>query len=99
MKLEPRKLVTIIILDSLEKDVIDDIKALGVKGYTISTAQGEGLNHTRDNQWEGVNRKIETIVREKTAQKIIELMSKKYFEKYGAIAFLSDVYVLRKEKF
>ncbi|MCC5814344.1 MAG: hypothetical protein JJT78_06275 [Leptospira sp.] len=99
MNLEKRKLVTIIILDSLERDVLDDLKSLGVSGYTSSPAQGEGLSHIRDSAWEGQNRKIETIVKDDTAFKIMERMSEKYFEKYSAIAYLSDVEVLRKERF
>ncbi len=99
MNLEPRKLVTIIILDTLEEDVIQDLKTLGIKGYTTSPAQGEGLSHLRDSAWEGMNRKIETIVREETAYRILELMKEKYFEKYSAIAYLSDVFVLRKDRF
>lgn len=99
MNLAKRKLVTIIILDSLEEDVIQDLKSLGIKGYTTSPAQGEGLSHVRDSAWEGTNRKIETIVREETALKIMQLMAEKYFEKYSAIAYLSDVEVLRKERF
>jgi len=99
MKLEKRKLVTIIIQDVLEKDVISDIQNLGIKGYTCSPATGEGLNHTRDSGWEGRNVRIETIVKEETSIKVMEMLSKNYFDKYSVVAFLQDVEVFRKEKF
>lgn len=99
MNLEKRKLVTIIILDVLEKDMIQDLKSLGVKGFTVSIANGEGLSHVRDNPWEGTNVRIETIVREDTAEKIFQLLAERYFDRYSVIAYVSDVQVFRKEKF
>jgi nitrogen regulatory protein PII len=42
-RLVPVKMLTIIALDSLEQRLIDDLKACGIKGYTISEVQGEGL--------------------------------------------------------
>ncbi|WCL50845.1 P-II family nitrogen regulator [Leptospira sp. GIMC2001] len=99
MKLEKRKLVTIIIQDTMEKDVIENIKSLGIKGYTISPASGEGISQVRNNAWEGSNVRIETILREETALNLMKLMGELYFDLYGVIVFSQDVEVIRKDKF
>ena len=52
MNLHPVELITIISLDVLEERLISELKTLGVKGYTISEAHGEGLSQRRDDSWE-----------------------------------------------
>gem|GEM_PF-5576314 len=46
-----------------------------------------------------MNVRIESLVSEEKALEIMENLSKKFFGRYGVIAFLQDVSVLRKEKF
>ena len=99
MKLVPLKLVTIIALDALEQKLIADIKQCGSKGYTISEVEGEGIHSKHFTDWEGRNIKIETLVKEEVATKILENISSKYFGKYSIVCFLSTVEVLRPEKF
>ncbi len=99
MKLVPLKLVTIIAIDALEQKIISDIKQCGSKGYTISEVEGEGIHSKHFSDWEGRNIKIETLVKEEVAQKILESISSKYFGKFSIVCFLSTVEVLRPEKF
>lgn len=99
MNLIPLKLVTIIALDALQQKLIKDIKACGCKGYTIAEVEGESIHAQHFTDWEGRNIKIETLVKEEVALKIMETLSTKYFDKYSIIAFISTVEVLRKEKF
>ena len=93
------KMITIIALDSLEKRLIEDLKSCGIKGYTISEVQGEGLHAKHFSGWEGKNIRIETLTNEKRALEIMDLLSEHYFEKYGIVAFISTVEVLRQDRF
>jgi nitrogen regulatory protein P-II 2 len=97
--LVPVKMLTIVALDSLQNRLIEDLKRCGVKGYTISEVEGEGLHSQHFSEWEGRNIKIETLAREETLHKVLKILGNQYFERYGIIAFVSTVEVLRKERF
>ncbi len=99
MNLSLIQLITIISLDVLEERIIEDLKSLGVKGYTVSEAHGEGLSVRRDDNWEGRNIRIEILANDELTEKIFTLLQEKYFPIYKMIAFSQDVKVLRKEKF
>lgn len=99
MNLHLVELITIISLDVLEERLISELKTLGVKGYTISEAHGEGLSQRRDDSWEGRNIRIEILASSDIADKVFAHLQKEYFPKYKMIAFNQTVKVLRKEKF
>lgn len=93
------KLITIISDDALRQNLIDDIKKLGAKGYTMEVAKGEGTHNSRTYELEGENIKLEIIVSETVAGNIIKLLAEKYFEHYGLIAYVQNIEVYRGEKF
>ena len=92
-------LLTIIAEDALASFIEKEIVAMGAKGYTASTVSGKGLHDLRDNQWEGENIKIETIVSEQICNEILEHLQKKYFDRYAMIAFYHPVNVVRTNHF
>lgn len=92
-------LLTIIAEEALAQVISSEIMGLGARGYTISPVSGQGLSGVRDNQWEGENVKIETIVSEARCQTILEHLQKKYFERYAMIAFYHPVSVVRTQHF
>lgn len=92
-------LLTIIVDDSLQKIVEEEILALGAKGYTTLRVEGNGKSGSRDNIWSGENVKIETIVNEKTVTLIIQRLKAFYFEKYPIITYYHQVNVLRTSHF
>lgn len=92
-------LLTIIAEDELESRLIADLKALGVRGYTICSVRGEGCHGLRASQWEGENIKIEVIVDSSLADAIGEHVSKVYFPHFATILYLLPVQVLRVQKF
>ncbi len=98
-QLKPAKLITIIADEAIKDKLISELKTVGMKGYTMSPATGEGLHSQNFSSWEGMNVRIESLLSEEKALKLLEILSQKYFDKYGVIAFLQDVQVLRKEKF
>ena len=93
------KMITIVALDSLQNRLIADLKYCGIKGYTIAEVDGEGLHAQHFTDWEGRNIRIETLVSEERVLPVMQMLSQNYFEKYGVIAFVTTVEVLRKERF
>ena len=93
------KMITIVALDSLQNRIISDLKNCGIKGYTIAEVEGEGLHAKHFTDWEGRNIRIETLASDEKVLQIMEMLSQNYFEKYGVIAFVTTVEVLRKERF
>lgn len=92
-------LLTIIAEETLAPYIEKEIVAMGAKGYTSSSVSGKGLTGLRDNQWEGENIKIETIVSEAICKKILEHLEQTYFDRYAMIAFYHPVNVVRTAHF
>lgn len=92
-------LLTIIAEKALAPSIEKEIIAMGAKGYTSYNVSGKGLHDVRNNQWEGENIKLETIVSEENCKTILEHLQKKYFDRYAMIAFYHPVYVIRGNHF
>ncbi|MBL7841440.1 MAG: hypothetical protein JNJ75_14960 [Cyclobacteriaceae bacterium] len=92
-------LLTIIAEENLAGPIEEEIVKLGAKGYTSSAVSGKGVSGVRDNQWDGENIKIETIVSESICQTILNHLQTKYFERYPMIAFYHPVTVIRTTQF
>lgn len=92
-------LLTIIAEEALAAFIEKEIVEMGAKGYTSSAVSGKGLHGVRDNQWEGENIKIETIVSEDSCKKILAHLQRKYFDRYAMIAFYHPVNVVRTNHF
>lgn len=95
-----RKLLTIITESALERVLVEEIERLGAHGFTITEARGKGHRGPRDATWDkSSNIRIEIVCDELTAQSIANSLQAHYYEHYGMILFVSDVAVLRPEKF
>ena len=99
MELVPLKLVTIVAESLLEKRLVEEVKRLGAKGYTITPARGEGSRGIRSVDWEGQNIRLETIVSEEVALRILQRLQEEYFPHYAVIAYVENVWVGRGEKY
>ena len=89
-----------IVTESLLVDkIVSLIRERGATGHTLTKVEGEGSRGVRASDWEGRNVKIETLVSQETADKILDDLNEKYFEDYAVIAWLSEVTVMRGEKF
>ena len=95
----PLKLVTIVAESLLEKRLVEEVKRLGAKGYTITPARGEGSRGIRSVDWEGQNIRLETIVSEEVALRILQRLQEEYFTHYAVIAYVENVWVVRGEKY
>lgn len=100
MNSSTRKLLTIITESALERAVVEEIKRLGAHGFTITDARGEGRRGPRDATWhESSNIRIEVVCDDAAAKAIADHLQARYYRHYGMILFMSDVAVLRPEKF
>jgi nitrogen regulatory protein P-II 2 len=93
------KLVTIVAEAVLESRIIRDVRDLGARGFTLTKVHGEGSRGVRASEWEGGNVKIETIVSPAVANRILRHVAESYFEHYAVVAYVTDVGVVRGEKY
>jgi hypothetical protein len=99
LKYSDRKLLTVVCEAALEARLIRDCVALGAKGYTITDAHGAGPRNQRNGDLEGGNIRIEVIADEPTVLKIVEKLELEYFPHYAVSCWVSDVQILREERY
>ena len=97
---EKRTLLTIITEAVVEPTLLRDLDRLGVRGYTISDARGKGSRGVRDAAWdESKNIRIEVLCARQQAETLLAHLQQRYYSNYAMVAYLSEVEVLRPEKF
>ncbi len=95
-----RRLLTIVTEGVLERHVVADLKRLGAHGYTLVDARGEGSRGARTADWEySKNIRVETICEAAVADAIVAHLMRTYYANYAMIVYLTDVEVMRPEKF
>jgi nitrogen regulatory protein P-II 2 len=90
---------TIVTESILKDEIVTLIRRHGATGHTLTKVEGEGSRGVRASDWEGRNVKIETLVTPEVADAILEELNSQYFEDYAVVAWLSEVNVLRGDKF
>ena len=100
MEQYPRRLLTVVTEAVLERELLGELDALGVRGYTITDARGKGSRGRRQSDWsqEG-NIRIEMVCEPALAERVAQHLRERYYDHYAMILFLQDVSVLRSEKF
>lgn len=95
-----RTLLSVICESSLEARVTGDARRLGAHGYTVSDARGWGHNGERDGGWPmSGNVRIDILCEAAAADTIAAHLRSTYFTSYAMICYLSDVSVMRSDKF
>ncbi|EXF23976.1 nitrogen regulatory protein P-II [Nesterenkonia sp. AN1] len=95
-----RKLLTVVTEAALEGTLVREIESLGAHGYTITDARGKGDHGVRDAGWEAsANIRIEVVCDADTARTLATHLREHYYRNYAMILYLSEVEVLRPEKF
>jgi len=96
----PRRLLTIITEAALERELLAEFDALGVRGYTISDVRGKGGRGRRRSEWtQQGNIRIEIVCDPALAERVATRLRVLYYDHYAMILFMQDVDVLRPEKF
>lgn len=97
---ESRKLLTIVTESVLEQKICRELEELGASGYTVADARGKGSRGVRDAGWSSSgNVRIEVVCDEQVASTISSTLKDRYYTDYAMIIFISDVTVLRPDKF
>ena len=99
MLTHPFKLVTIIAEPVLEQKITHDLRQLGATGFTVVEGRGEGSRGLHAAEVPGTDVRIETIVPPEVADRIVTHLAAHYFGNYEVIAYLSDVAVVRGDKY
>lgn len=95
-----RKLLVIIAEGALEKSLADDALRLGAQGYTACDVRGAGRHGERSASWDADrNVEIKIVATPAVAEAISRHVLDTYCRDYSVAMFLSDVEVLRPEKF
>ena len=100
MEQYPRRLLTVVTEAVLERELLGELDALGVRGYTITDARGKGSRGRRQSDWaqEG-NIRIEMVCEPALAERVAQHLRERYYDHYAMILFMQDVCVLRPDKF
>ncbi|WP_129671843.1 DUF3240 family protein [Candidatus Chloroploca sp. Khr17] len=93
------KLVTIVAEGLLRNRIIDDLLKLGAKGYTISEVHGHGSTGISEQFKDGPQVRIETLVADDVAARILQHLQERYFNTYSVIAYVLDATIVRAEKY
>ncbi len=99
MKTATLRLVTIIAEDDLEDVLLQDLKRLGVRGYTVGRVRGEGGHGARTSAWEGENIRVESVVDEALADRIAGHLAEHYFPSCAVVVYFTPIEVLRAGHF
>lgn len=100
MTLPECTLFTLICEAALESRLVKDLEQLQVSGWTISDARGRGTRGIRRSAWDNEgNIRLEVICSQALAEQLLEHVSQRYYPDFAMICFLSEVRVLRREKF
>lgn len=92
-------LVTVVAEAVLERRLLRDLRTLGVSGFTVTPAHGEGSRGSRTGDIEGGNVRVESIVHPDLAATILRHVEAHYFAHYAVIVWVSEVGVLRGDKY
>ncbi len=92
-------LVTIIAEGVLRERLLDDLKRLGARGWTIGEVQGHGIRGISEYFWAGSQVRIETLVSPAVGEAILAHLQEHYFTDYSVTAFVHDVRVVRAERY
>ena len=100
MKLYDVKLLTITCEILAQKNVIEILKNHEITGYTSYEVDGNGEKGLRGQGIQAEkNVKVEVIMREEKLSAVIEDISRTLFPDFTIILYVSDVGVVRSEKF
>jgi len=100
MKLYNVKLLTITCEILAQKNIIEILAKHDITGYTTYEVDGNGARGIRG---QGLkiekNVKVEIIMREEKLQDVVEEISRTLFANFAIVLYVSDVGVVRTEKF
>ena len=95
----PLELVTIVAETVLEDPITRGLLERGATGYTVTDTRGRGSRGIRSGDVPGESVRIEVVVGDEAARRILEWIRDSYFPNYAVIAWVTRADVLRGEKY
>ena len=100
MKLYNVKLLTVTCEILAQKNIIEILKKYDITGYTTYEVEGNGARGLRGQGLKNEkNVKVEVIMREDKLSDIVEEISRTMFANFALVLYVSDIGVVRTEKF
>lgn len=100
MKLYNVKLLTITCEILAQKNILEILKNHKITGYTTYEVDGNGTRGLRGQGFKNEkNVKVEVIISEEKLSDVIEEISRMLFANFAIVLYVSDIGVLRPEKF
>jgi nitrogen regulatory protein PII len=100
MKLYTVKLLTVTCEILAQKNIIEILNKHEIPGYTTYEVGGNGARGIRGQGFKNEkNVKVEVIMREEKLQDVVEEISRTMFANFAIVLYVSDVSVVRTEKF
>jgi nitrogen regulatory protein PII len=100
MKLYPVKLLTVTCEILAQKNIIEILNKHEITGYTTYEVNGNGARGIRGQGLKNEkNVKVEIIMREEKLQIVVEEISRTLFANFAIVLYVSDIEVVRTEKF
>ena len=100
MKFYNVKLLTVTCEILAQKNIIEILKKHEITGYTTYEVEGNGARGLRGQGFKNEkNAKVEVIMREDKLSDVVEEISRTMFANFAIVVYVSDVGVLRTEKF
>jgi len=100
MKLYSVKLLTITCEILAQKNIIEILKNHEITGYTTYEVDGNGARGLRGKGFKNEkNVKVEVIMREEKLSDIVEEISRTLFANFAIVLYVSDIGIVRIEKF
>ena len=99
LELQPLKLVTIVAETVLRERITQRLLDWGATGFTVVESSGRGSRGIRTGDVPGESVRIETLVTRPIAIRILEEVAERYFPNYAVIAWVTEVEVVRGEKY
>ncbi len=100
MKLYNVKLLTVTCEILAQKNIIEILKKHNITGYTTYEVEGNGARGLRGQGMKNEkNVKVEVIMREDKLSDVVEEISRTMFANFAIVLYVSDISVVRTEKF
>lgn len=93
-----RRLLTIIAEAVVEERLLRDLRTWGVGGFSVGRSEGDPFG-SRVADVQGAFVRIECIVSDTTAEKVLNQLAQSYLQRFKVVAYDHPVRVVRGEKY
>jgi nitrogen regulatory protein P-II 2 len=99
VKTVPLKLLVIVAEAVLRDRLVAELESLRVPGCTVTTAMSWGRAGPATGEFEGPSVRIEVVASAEVTDAVLTALAERYFPTWSIMAWVSDVSVIRPEKY